>query len=189
MIEIELKAVLDNWEMRRKKIESAGAKLVFEGSLEDTRYDTKDKDLKSKDHGLRLRIYRNAKKVRATLDWKGPAKRVDGYKQREELNCPVDDADSLAEMLDKLGYVVTEKIDREIVQYTIHGATVRFEHYPRMDDLIEVEGEPDDIESAIKALGIPRGEFTDEKLSDFVKQYEARTDKEAALSKEDLKKG
>lgn len=187
MIEIELKAVIDNWDARKKQLENAGAKLKFAGQLEDTKYDTKNRDLKWKDHGLRLRIYRSDKKMHASLDWKGPAKRVNGYKQREEINSNVEDAEALAEILEKLGYLVTERIDREIAQYTLHGAMVRFERYPRMDDLVEVEGEPEDIEAAIQALGIPRESFSDGKLSDFVKLYESRAGKKAALCRDDLK--
>ena len=49
------------------------------------------------------------------------------------------------------------QIDREIWQYDIGGAVVRFERYPRMDDLVEVEGHPAAIE---KALGIAPREST-----------------------------
>jgi hypothetical protein len=67
------------------------------------------------------------------------------------------------------------------VQYALFGATVRFERYPRLDDLVEVEGAPADIERAIVAIGLPRDGYTVDRLTDFVARYEARTGRRAAI--------
>jgi hypothetical protein len=66
----------------------------------------------------------------------------------------------------------------------VHEATVRMERYPEMDALVEVEGDPNAIESAIGVTGIPRGAFTADALSEFVRRYEARTGASARLSGE-----
>jgi hypothetical protein len=50
-----------------------------------------------------------------------------------------------------------------------------------------VEGEPDEIEAAIKAIGIERSEFSSKRLPYFVRQYEKRTGKRAALTERELK--
>jgi hypothetical protein len=63
---------------------------------------------------------------------------------------------------------------------------IRFERYPRMDDLVEVEGEPEDIERAIAVLGLPREGFNTDRLPDFVKRYEERTGERALISDADL---
>jgi hypothetical protein len=65
--------------------------------------------------------------------------------------------------------------------FTLDGATIRFEHFPRMDTLVEVEGLPESIERAIAALGMPRSAFTPERLAAFVTRYEARTGERAAV--------
>jgi adenylate cyclase class IV len=129
---------------------------------------------------LRLRVYRGAA-VSAHIDWKGPTGYADGYKVREEHSVSCGDPDALATILERLGYVVTREIDREIEQFTLGGATVRFERYPRMDVLVEVEGEPAAIERAITALGIARAAFTTQRLPDFVKAFELRTGERAAI--------
>jgi len=84
---------------------------------------------------------------------------------------------------------VTMQIDREIWQYELHDAVVRFERYPRMDDLVEVEGTPRTIEEAIAALGLPRDSFTTERLPAFVQRYQSRTGSSAALSDAELRGG
>jgi predicted adenylyl cyclase CyaB len=185
VIEVELKSVVDDLEARRERVASAGGVLRFAGRLEDRRYDTPERALRSRDNVLRMRVRRSPDDgggVRATVDWKGPTAQAEGYKVREELAVGVDDPETLAAVLTKLGYDVTESIDREVWEYEIEGATIRFERYPRMDVLVEVEGAPGAIERAVAATGLPRDGFTPERLSDFVRRFEARTGARAALS-------
>jgi adenylate cyclase class IV len=185
MREVELKSVVGDPDRARAALVAAGARLAYAGRLEDKRLDGPDRSLALRDHVLRLRVYR-AGTPRAMLDWKGPTGYEDGYKVREEHSVGFDDPDELLVMVDRLGYVVTREIDREIEQFTLGGATVRFERYPRMDVLVEVEGEPDAIERAIAALGLPRVGFTTERLPDFVMHYEARTGERAAICDREL---
>lgn len=188
MREVELKGVLEREEdvaVARAALEAAGARKTYEGRLEDRRYDTPDRALALRDDVLRLRVYRSTT-VQASLDHKGPTGYADGYKVREEHTVQVGDPEAMAKMLESLGYVVTREIDREIAQFEFAGATVRFERYPRMDTLIEVEGAPEAIELAIQALGVPRALFTTERLPDFTLRFEARTGVRAALCDREL---
>jgi predicted adenylyl cyclase CyaB len=187
VLEVELKSMVDDLPRRRAAVEAAGATLTFEGHLADARYDTPDRALAARDQVLRVRTYAGADGARAELDWKGPTTREDGYKVREELGVHVAEPGELATMLERLGYEVTIAIDREIAQYDLGGAMIRFERYPRMDDLVEVEGAPDQIERAVAALGLPRDGFTSERLPDFVRRFEARTGSTAALSDAELR--
>jgi adenylate cyclase class IV len=191
MREVELKGIFTDEaaaKSARSALELAGARLEFEGRLEDRRYDTADRALALRDHVLRLRVYRTGggRVERCSLDFKGPTGYDDGYKVREEQSVAFDDPEALARILELLGYGVTREIDRQIAQFEHAGATVRFERYPRMDTLVEVEGAPESIERAIGALGVPRADFTTERLPDFVARFEARTGQRAALCDREL---
>jgi adenylate cyclase class IV len=189
MIELELKAVVPDLVDARRRAEQGGGRLTFTGRLEDRRYDRRDGSLAERDHVLRLRVYRDASGAvsSASVDWKGPSSINEGYKQREELTSEITgNCEDLARILERLGFVVTMQIDRDIWQYDLAGAAVRFERYPRMDDLVEVEGAPAAIERAILVLAIPRESFTSERLPDFVRRFEARTGRDAALSDAEL---
>jgi adenylate cyclase class IV len=186
MLEVELKSVVDDVDRCRAAVERAGGTVVFAGRLEDRRWDTPDRAMFAKDHVLRVRVYRGGGHLRAEMDWKGPTRRDGTYKLREELATSVGDPEALGEILTVLGYEVSIAIDRVIVQYDLAGAMIRFEHYPRMDDLVEVEGTPEQIEQAITVLGLARDGFTTDRLPDFVRRYEARTGERAALSDADL---
>ena len=186
MREVELKAIIDDLAERRRRIEEAGGALSFEGKISDRRYDFVSRELSGRDEVLRVRRYHSPKSTRTYLDWKGPTEVRDVYKVREEVTTPVEDFDSLEKILEKLGLQLVWEIDREIAQYQLGGATVRFESYPRMDVLVEVEGEPAAIEAAVDALGLPRGTFTSERLADFVASFEHRTGVRAAISDREL---
>jgi adenylate cyclase class IV len=182
MREYELKAVVDDLLERRQRLVSADARLTFMGRLEDLRYDTPDHSLAKKDLVLRLRVYRNNTYASASLDWKGATEIVDGFKVRDELTTSVGDPKVISQILTSMGYVVTHEITRDIIQYDLDGTIIRFERYPQMDVLVEVEGDPEGIESAISVIGLPRDAFTTDSLPTFVQAFEARTGLKAALN-------
>jgi predicted adenylyl cyclase CyaB len=186
MLEVELKAVCDDLASRRKRVESAGGRLTYEGRLVDRRYDIESRELADRDEVLRVRRYESGASAKTYLDWKGRTEIQGAYKIREEVSTLVDDFPAIELILDKLGFIVTMEIDREIAQYDLGAATIRFETYPRMDVLVEVEGEPDAIEQAIEALGMARGEFTSERLPTFVSRFEKRTGVRAAICAREL---
>jgi predicted adenylyl cyclase CyaB len=187
--EVELKAVVTDLEGKSRLVHDAGATLVFEGALRDRRYDTADRALSAKDEVVRVRTYQSSASTRVLLDWKGAVDTTSGYKVREEISTEISDAEQLEAMLEKLGFVVMKEIDRRIIQYAMGGTIVRFEEYPRMDTLVEVEGAPEAIEDVIAVLRMSRGEFTNESLGAFVTRFEQRTGVRAATSERDLAGG
>ncbi|MEO8909729.1 MAG: class IV adenylate cyclase [Gemmatimonadaceae bacterium] len=186
MREVELKAVVSDLSSVRRQLEKPGVELVYEGRLLDQRYDVESRELAQRDEVLRVRRYEAGASARTYLDWKGPTEIQGAYKIREEVSTLVDDFPALEEILQKLGFTITMEIDRQIVQYNLGGATIRFETFPRMDVLVEVEGEPETIEAAIEALGMARGEFTSERLPTFVERFERRTGVRAAICDREL---
>lgn len=183
--ELELKAVIPDADMLRERLLAAGAEARFRGRMSDRRYD-KDGELRRRDEVLRVRRYRAPDgQVEWVLGWKGRKRRArGGYKVREEIELPVVGSESPEAFLAALGYEVVHAIDREIEVYALAGATLRFERYPRMDRLLEVEGDPDAIERAIAATGLDRSSFTADSLTAFARRYKARTGKRAILADE-----
>ena len=185
MRETELKAVVPDEKACIERLLAAGAHLVSEGRLEDRRYDYPDRRLTIQDVVLRLRVKRNGAGSTASLDLKGAATFEAGYKHREETSVPVGDPEQMMGILDALGYIVTRAIDRDVRVLQLGRATLRFERFPRMDTLLEVEGPEEDIEAAIVASGLPRDSFTVDRLYMFVQRFEARTGQRAAICDEE----
>jgi predicted adenylyl cyclase CyaB len=174
--ELELKAVVPDPSDLVRRLEAAGATLIFRGTMEDRRYD-RGNELTSRDEVLRTRLLSGESgSVESVLGWKGPTRlSAEGYKLREELEYPVAGGAPADPLLMALGYSVVHSIHREITIYRLGEATVRLEHYPRMDVLVEVEGTPAAIEQAITVSGIPRERYMADSLTEFVTRFEKRT--------------
>lgn len=181
--ELELKARVDDPAALEAAVVAAGAELAFRGEMIDRRYD-RHGELEQRDEVLRLRIYRADDRAEAfgVLGWKGPVSVRGGYKHREEHEAQVAQPEAARIMLERLGYEVMLRIDRKIAEYRLSGATIRIEWYPAMDVLVEVEGEPEAIERAVRATGLPRERFLPEALPHFVSAYEQRTGQAARLA-------
>ncbi len=181
--ELELKAVVSDPGAFRERLRAAGAVPRFMGRMTDLRYDRAG-ELVTRDEVLRVRTFHHPDGDEAILAWKGPTMRSsDGYKLREEIELPVlrRGADP-GRLLAALGYRPVHAIEREVEVYRLGDATARLETYPRMDVLLEVEGEPAAIEHAIAMSGIPRSEFTAESLAEFVRRFEQRSGQAAVLA-------
>ncbi len=182
MIELEVKAVVADPTALLARLRAVGAREEFVGRMLDRRLDFPDGSLTNRDEVVRVRVYwDSAGRTKASLDWKGPASVEAGYKRREEISAEGADGDIIIEILRRIGLRVTQAIDREIRQFSLDDATVRLEHFPRMDDLVEVEGDAATIERAIARLGMDRRDFSAENLDAFAARYAARTGEPAMI--------
>ena len=186
--ELELKAVVQDAAALGSRLAKAGARCTFRGVMRDRRYDLPDGALLARDEVLRVRTFEphGAGVAHAELTWKGPTRRSGGYKEREELQFGVADAATAGEVLGRLGFALSDAIDRCVEYHEVAGAVVRIEWYPRMDVLAEVEGEPGMIERAVAVTGIPRAEFNADRLLDFAGRFAQRTGKEPVLRLDQL---
>ena len=120
MREVELKAVVDDLAGTRRLLEKAGAKLVFEGSLSDRRYDVESRELAERDEVLRVRRYQAPGSSKTYLDWKGPTEIQDVYKIREEVSTLVEDFDSLEQSAWRAGTTRWKSSKRTIRTPSFH---------------------------------------------------------------------
>ncbi len=182
--ELELKAVVADPDALRTRLLAAGAVLEFQGRMSDRRFD-RDGELSGKDEVLRLRsLHRPGSEPGRILGWKGPVRRTaEGYKERAEIEVPLAGGAMMAEtLLGALGYRVIHAMDRDVEIYRLGSAVLRLEVFPRMDVLLEVEGNPIGIEQAIAVSGIPRDAFSPDSLTEFVRRYETRAGVPALLA-------
>jgi len=167
----------------RQRLLTAGARPGFAGMMVDRRYDRRG-ELLARDEVLRLRVFHHADGRRdAIVAWKGATGvSAEGYKTRRELEYEVRGAEAgPEELLAALGYVGIQTIERYVEYYHLGETAVRLEWYPRMDVLVEVEGDPAGIEAGLGAVGLPREEFTADALPAFAERYARRTGRPAVL--------
>jgi len=168
----------------RERLLRAGAHPGFEGLMLDRRFD-RGSELLSRDEVLRLRVFRDAQgSEKFQLGWKGPlAVTPEGYKARRELEYEIGPAELPPdELLKLLSFEETHRIDRYVEYFLLGTAAVRLEWYPRMDILIEIEGDAAAIEAAVQASGLPRSDFSADSLVEFAARYAARTGRPAIVA-------
>ena len=159
--ELELKAVIPDPVTLRMRLLAVGAVARFSGRMSDRRFD-RGRELAARDQVLRLRTFhRDGERTGAILGWKGPTRiDADGYKEREEIELPSAPVGAIPRRAQAPWDTRSvHAIDRWVEVLDLGGTVLRLEGYPRMDDLLEVEGEPEAIERAIAASGIPRDAF------------------------------
>jgi len=180
--ELELKARVEDPAGLRVALARAGATLTFRGAMIDHRFD-RGRELEARDEVIRLRVYRSPEGTAwGVLSWKGPVGARGAYRHRQEIESRVEVPDAVSALLTRLGLTPTLRIDREIEQWLLDGVVLRLEHYPDMDTLLEVEGEPGAIERAVAASGLPRALFLPESLPYFIAAFERRTGRPARLT-------
>ena len=111
----------------------------------------------------------------------------DGHKTRRELEYEISSPNSApAAFPEALGYLPVNTIERYVEYYHLGTAEARLEWYPRMDTLIEIEGDAAGIDAVILATGLAREEFTPEALSAFAVRFASRTGTGAAMTLAEL---
>jgi adenylate cyclase class IV len=168
----------------RARLLTAGAAPGFAGMLVDVRWD-RNGELLARDEVLRLRVFHPVKgEVHAVLGWKGAtAVSADGFKERRELEYAI--SGTLAPphaLLEALGYLPLYTIERYVEYFQLGTTTFRLEWYPRMDTLIEIEGDVQGIENGIQVTGLLRNSFLPDPLSVFAARFAARTGKRAVMT-------
>lgn len=172
----------------RGRLLAAGARPGFAGPMIDRRYD-RDDVLIARDEVLRLRTFvLPGATPEVRLGWKGPTGVTpEGYKVRRELEYEIGGSRAgPEELLEALGYREIHRIERYVEYYRLGETDVRLEWYPRMDVLIEIEGDQPGIEAALRATGLPRQGFSADPLRVFAERYAIRTGTPAALATREL---
>lgn len=182
MLELELKAAVPDPAAVRAALRDAGAEVRFRGLLVDRRFD-RDGELLAKDQVLRVRRWEPTDgAAREELTWKGPTSTRDGYKAREEIECQLAGGAPADRLLTSLGYREMYRIDRHVELFAFEDGVARLEWYPRLDTLIEIEGEPEAIERIAWVTTLPRESFSSDPLDAFVAAYRERTGHDARVA-------
>lgn len=147
--ETEVKLRVDDVDSARRVVRRLGAFLAQPRHFEDNLvFDSDDAHLAQNGCLLRLRMTSTGNSV----TFKGPRSVVEGVKQREELECRVDDADALRAILGKLGLRVTFRYQKYREVYEWDEVEIVIDETP-IGVFIEIEGAVADIRETAEALG------------------------------------
>jgi adenylate cyclase, class 2 len=147
--ENEVKLRVPDVESARRLVRRLGAFLVQPRHFEDNLvFDDERGGISGKSCLLRLRTTSTGNSV----TFKGPRAVVEGVKQREEIECRVDDPVALRTVLERLGLRVTFRYQKYREVYEWNDVEIVIDETP-IGVFIEIEGAVADIHETAEALG------------------------------------
>lgn len=148
-VELECKVAVASHHGLAEKLRAAGAEYLGRVLEVNRLFDNAEQALLHRGCGLRVRSVRildgHANGAAATLTFKGPVQ-TSTFKQREEVELPIGDADAMALLLTELGYVawLTFEKRRETWRYCPGdpntSCTVVLDELPELGCFVEIEG-------------------------------------------------
>jgi len=161
--EIEVKIKIEDVEDIKKRILKIKAELFKHRHLEvDEYFDNRNK-LKNTDQLLRLRD-------NCILTYKGPQKRKQEMKIREEIELLIDDGNKFKQILEKLGYIYVKRKEKYRESYILGRTQITIDETP-MGNYIEVEGSKETVPKIVKRLGFAEKDMINKTYTDIWEAY------------------
>lgn len=155
-METEIKLRLSDASEMRRKLEAAGFDVHQPRALErNLVFDTEESALRQRGELLRVRSFAG----RSILTFKGPVV-PDVYKSREELEIDLSSGQVFEEILRRLGYRQAFVYEKFRTEYAKPGSAgvVTIDETP-IGNFMEMEGQPDWIDTTARQLGFTRDDY------------------------------
>lgn len=171
--ETEIKIRIDNIEQIKNKLLEMRAELFKKKALQVDEYFDKKNALKRTDQVLRLRD-------NSVLTYKGPKQKKNKLKIREEIEVMVDSGMYLKQILEKLGYVQTQKKEKYREAYIFHLTQICIDETP-MGNFIEIEGSEHGVLDVAKRLGYSEKDFITKSYTALWKEFAFKNKKKGDM--------
>jgi len=138
-VEIEAKIKVERLDVFIPKINRQGGAFLKKVVQKDIFFDRSDGSLLKGDCGLRLRTESGRGRQKGVLCFKG-ARQQGPYKQREEIEVTVSDAQQAGELLHALGYKMVMVVEKQRRIYRLGVCMVCLDEVAGLGEFIEIEG-------------------------------------------------
>jgi len=133
MLEIEIKARVEDFKKVKDKLEEMGAKFIGSKNEIDYYYNLPTRNFAETDEALRIR-----ESVECTLTYKGP--KIDtSTKTREEVNVKIDNAKELKKIFSHLGFIFISEVRKERTKYILKDFEISLDDVSGLGYFVEVE--------------------------------------------------
>lgn len=170
LLEIEVKIRIDEPERLLSRLESLGAACFRDRHLEDNLlYDYPDLMLAKRGCLLRLR----RRPGEAVLTFKGKARVERGAKVRLEREVKIGDPDTLAAILEGVGFKRAYRYQKYRTEFEFRGLKIAVDELP-IGNFIELEGDQERIGEVGQLLGFQPGNFLTVSYRDLHREHAER---------------
>jgi adenylate cyclase, class 2 len=153
-IEIEAKLKVDSFKGIEKKLKALGAEFTRKRLHTDAYFDDSKLSLRKSDSALRLRHQLIGKRDQIVITYKGP-RRGGRFKQRQEIQFEVSDAQSAEMFLAAIGYKKTIVYQKKRRAWHYSDCEIALDELPFLGKFVEIEGPGEKKIAAVqKKLGL-----------------------------------
>ena len=150
MIEVEVKAKINNFEEMREKLNKINAIKVKTEHQEDRYFNSPVKDFAQTDEALRIRETKSEDKHDLFITYKGP--KIDKKsKTREEYEMKIEDAEKCSKIFESLGFNEVRTVIKNREYYKYENFEISLDDVEGLEPYMEIEISLDDGSDYSKA--------------------------------------
>lgn len=138
MIEVEVKAKIDNFEDMRKKLDTIGAIKTKEEFQEDIYFNSPIVDFAKTDEALRIRTTKQDDEKHIFITYKG-AKIDSKSKTREEIEFGIEDSEKCAKTFEHIGFKKVRAVRKNREYYSYQNFEISLDDIEGLDPYMEIE--------------------------------------------------
>ncbi|MCR5026750.1 MAG: class IV adenylate cyclase [Methanobrevibacter sp.] len=138
MIEVEVKAKIDNFEDMEKKLKNLGAIKSKKEFQEDIYFNSPIVDFAKTDEALRIRTTTENKNNNIFITYKGP--KIDPKsKTREEIEITIEDSEKCSKIFEHLGFKKVRSVRKNRQYYTYENFEISLDDIDGLEPYMEIE--------------------------------------------------
>ncbi len=138
MIEVEVKAKIENFEDMKKKLENLGAIKSKKEFQEDIYFNSPIVDFAKSDEALRIRTTKENNSTNIFITYKGP--KIDSKsKTREEIEIGIEDSAKCSKIFEHLGFIKVRAVKKDRQYYTYKNFEITLDDVEGLDPYMEIE--------------------------------------------------
>ena len=143
MIEVEVKAKIENFEDIEKKLKNLGAKKSKNEFQEDIYFNSPIVDFAQTDEALRIRTTIEKNNKNTFITYKGP--KIDSKsKTREEIEISIEDSEKCSKIFENIGFKKVRSVKKNRQYYTYKNFEISLDDIEGLDPYMEIEIALDD---------------------------------------------
>ena len=138
MIEVEVKAKIDNFEDMEKRLNELGAEKTKKEFQEDLYFNSPVVDYAKSDEALRIRTTKQNEDINIFITYKGP-KIDEKSKTRKEIEIGIEDSDKCSEIFEAIGFKKVRIVRKNRQYFTYKNFEITLDDIEGLDPYMEIE--------------------------------------------------
>lgn len=138
MIEVEVKAKINNFKNMKEKLNTIGAKKIKDENQKDIYFNSPIVDFAKTDEALRIRQTKTKNKINTFITYKG-SKLNELSKTREEIEMVIEDVEKARNIFKKIGFKEVRTVEKNREYFNYKEFEISLDDVKGLDPYMEIE--------------------------------------------------